>query len=565
MSQAAFVQLVLQLAWLAWTPAVLVLAARGLRSSWPTERRALAVLLGVVVALLAAVFALPFSIDASGVMELTAASPVAGDWKGVGGKALVAAWTRVGLGPFGVIVVARLFLVLAAALAAALLRRRGARGEAAEAAGDSRAWLFGTLVLLALPSFTFGILAVHAFFFYSPVVLATLLALDELERGPSVAGGIVLVAGLAIVGFARPELLVAGGLVSAVVVVVALRRRRPWLAAGSGLVLLLFVWTAPDVLGYLLDRMRSQPLLMGSEVAGGAPAGQVALIGLKRVAAHLPRNALFLLVSLHVVLVLAVLRLRQLARARRAAWPELAAALFLVVELIAIGIHREGFSRLAKYGQLVTVPAWFLALSGAWGAFDVARRQVWSRRVVVVCAAFLVPYLAVELLDVGRDGLRPGRSWRSRQDDLALLWRHTPAISRRLCRPAGAAPARVLVLGLDEHGRRARALGRHFGVEASVWESDRWPIVHQLRRNGCTVHAVYPQSRAPAGEVLATAQPALPAPVDRGAPGLPPRVLVTFRDARRRAELRDAVGGAWRIEAEVDGATLLVRSAPPAE
>ncbi|MBI5477783.1 MAG: hypothetical protein HY906_02940, partial [Deltaproteobacteria bacterium] len=149
MSQPAVVQVVLQIAWLVWTPAVVVLAVRALRPAWPTERRALAVLLAAVVVAIAAVFALPFQVDASGVMGLFATPPT-GHWKGIAGRALVGLWTRAGLGHFGVVIVARLYLLLAAALAAALLLR----SRTGEEAGESRALLGGALVLLGLPSFT---------------------------------------------------------------------------------------------------------------------------------------------------------------------------------------------------------------------------------------------------------------------------------------------------------------------------------------------------------------------------------------------------------------------------
>jgi hypothetical protein len=550
MTHSDLAHLALQLVWLAWLPAMAVLLARALRPAWSRDGRRVAMLLAGAAVLVAVVFALPFQVDASSIMELTATRAHEGQWKGIAGRALVAPWLRAGLGPFGVIVVARLSLILAVALAAALLVR-----GAGEAGGDAVPLLLGVLALLGLPSFTFGILEAHRSFFYSPLVLTTLLALRELERGPTVAGGVALVAGLVLLSFTRPELIVAALLLGGAFAYRAAARRRRLLAAGIGLAAVLCLLAVPEVLGYLFDRMRSQPLLMGSDAAGAAPTGQLAAVGLKRIVSHVPLNAACLLVSLHVVIVLAVWRLARLVRARRASWPELAAALLLLTEFVAIGIHREGFTRVAKYGQLLTVPAWYLALLGLWPELAAERRRVWQRRLVVASALFLVLNVEVSLVTPGREGPRSSRSWRARQADIALLWRDVPALGRRIC--SAAAPASVLVVGLDERREQFWPLGRYLGIETSQWESERSAIVHVLARSGCAVHAAYPVGALPAA--------ALDAPVtfDEGPPRPPTHALVTWGEPYRRAELRALATGAWRVEAEVEGATLLVRGAAP--
>jgi hypothetical protein len=358
----------------------------------------------------------------------------------------------------------------------------------------------------------------------------------------------------------------------------AARRRDRLDALLLGAVLVLFAVSITELAGFLLDRVRTQPLLMGSDAApavAAAPRGPLPLVMLRRVLSHVPRDLGLLVLALHGLALLAAARLWAMARARRATAAEWAAALLLVVEFAAIALHREGFVKLTKYGQLVAVPIWYLAVVGALGARPAERRRGWLRALVVVTAAVTAAFTVADW--TGR--LVP-RGWRVPAWADTLLWREAPPLAGELCaRGRAGGPATVLVLGVDE--RRPSSVGiRWLGVEAAEWESELWPLPYLLRQAGCQASAYYPAPGRPLPALLhGGGGPDLlcgPAPPDEtpgqrlrtAAPPRPTHILVTSLGPGQRGELDRALAAApacaWRVERELTHAALLARAAAPA-
>jgi hypothetical protein len=178
---------------------------------------------------------------------------------------------------------------------------------------------------------------------------------------------LVLVTSVGLVGFSRPETIVVGIVLALFVVAWAVRRKDMILAIAAQLVLLALAYASPAVIGYLGDRVRNQPLLMGTDAVGDAPVWKIPWVTARRVLYHLPVNLLALAIGNHALGWFASLRIVQLLRNRKVLISEGVAIIFLVVEFLAIGIHREGFVRFEKYGQLMVIPLGYLAIRAMQG------------------------------------------------------------------------------------------------------------------------------------------------------------------------------------------------------
>ena len=486
MNAPRLVSEVLPWVWIAWSGFVSALTLRAWRRDVlpsPSRRRSAWVLLILSAGLVVASFLAPFRIDASGLMELHAGTE---PWKGAVGEAALrlVRWFH-HVEPTGIIVLTRLFLLPSAAVAIALASDRPT-AEPWTARGFDLRLLVLVGALLITPSFSFGVMGVFNFWFFPVVVLGVLLALHELETSPSWLGRLTLWTSLPLLAFARPETIVAT-LVMALLVSGASRARKdhrtwvPTLVLACGMVLI-----APSMLSYLDDRVRNQPLLMGADTAGDAPFWTTGWILVRRVVEHLPINLLVLVVALHVLGGVAVFRVLRILRTRSASLAEVAALGLLVTEFVAIGVHREGFLRYDKYGQLVVVPFWLLFVVGIPMLGAVRQRKVLGAAAGAGALLF-VAHVTLSGLGVGRcaaGGARDGML-----QDETLLWEVSPRWVRSAC--VRETPALVVVVQLDERGAMPEQQ-RPAKPEGKTCEPERWPLAHQWSRAGCASAVVVP-------------------------------------------------------------------------
>jgi len=632
---------ILRATWVLFLPLAVGVALVAVRQAVLSSRAAVRIVLvalaaGVVVGVMGIVF--PFRVDASGLLELMPDGRSPTQFKGTAGKAFVdvAAWF--GVSSYrGVIACTRATAVLLPLFAAALVL---------PAIQGRRETAIACTLLVASPLCLHGSLGVFNFWFFPLVSLGLcvgLTTLETLERsgeGGLGAGGagaseddaggagasevdagvagasevdagaagagegrakevrlasvwrtmalLVVGLGVLLIGFSRPETMASAALLALVLFVRAAWQRDLEAAFVFGGVLVLFAAWSSLVAEFLLDRMRHQPLLMGTDVSPGASTAALSLVAVRRVLLHVPRDVLFLGVVLHVVVYFAVRRLlgvvRETVRQRRCSLVELAAAILLVTEFVAVAVHREGFFKITKYGQLVVVPAFVLGVLG-----EIGRRQAKQRQRLLgmaLCATLIVSavYSAADFSGWGAPcGWRvPGRADR-------LLWYEAPRLSEELCRQGRSAPATVLVLGLDE--RKPRGVGIPWlGIEDMEWESDIASLPIVFRRAGCKTATRYPEAGLSVRQVLdknAEADPLCglvvldegrgPQPADVGATlqggtaskerGEVTHVLVTYLDPRRRPEVLDlllhADGCAFKLGKELPHVMLFER-VPPA-
>ncbi len=566
MDTPRLVALILPFVWVAWAAATTALAVRGYRRDLGGElsqRKVMWIAAAAAFAAWGATFLIPARIDSSGLLELAGGEE---PWKGAAGEAVIAiARAVVVLDLEAIILLTRASVVPACMLAVLVIAEPRAEGERwIRKAIDLRVLLaIGTL--LVTPSFLFGTLGVFNFWFFCTVSLAMLLAWRDVVGEPTNAGRIALVTSVLLIGFARPETIAGGIVLAAAAAVFAWRRRDIRLAIPAAIALLLLIAVAPAVSAYLADRMRNQPLLTGADATGSAPLWQLAWIAIRRIIEHAPANLLVLLVALHSIGVLAVVRAVRIVRNRRASWIELAALAFVVVEFLAIGVHREGFTRYIKYGQLLVVPCWYLA-TRVWFAQPAGRS---TQRLLVGAfaagATVMVTSLAFTGAGFNRCSLPEGRTLFARRADELLLWNTTPDWVRSVCGGNGAQTARVVVVGLDERVPRAEgAIEDAFSTP--MCEPERWPVGRLLSRGGCDTLSVYPDRRESIQKTLFDSETgALSRPVVPGGGGGEPRrathAIVTYYRPERADEVREALAAhpacGWEILDTTPSAVLL--------
>lgn len=568
MDTPRLVALILPFVWVAWAAATTVLAVRGYRRDLggdPPRRKVLWIAAATALAAWGTTFLIPARIDSSGLLELAGGGE---PWKGAAGEAVIAiAGAVVALDLEAIIHFTRASVVPACMLAVLVIAEPGADGEKWIRRGIDLRALLAVGTLLVTPSFLFGTLGVFNFWFFCTVSLAMLLAWRDVVGEPTNAGRIALVTSVLLIGFARPET-IAGGIVLAVAATVfASRRRDIRLAIPAALALLLLIAVAPAVSAYLADRMRNQPLLTGADATGSAPLWQLPWIATRRIVEHAPVNLLVLLIALHSIGVLAVVRAVRIVRSRRASWIELAALAFVMVEFLAIGVHREGFTRYIKYGQLLAVPCWYLA-TRVWFAQPAGRS---TRRLLggafAAGATAMVASLALTGPGFNRCSLPEGRTLSARRADELLLWNTTPGWVRSVCGGSGTQPARVVVVGLDERVPRAEGAIED-GFSTPMCEPERWPVGRLLSRGGCETLSVYPDRREPIRKTLFDSETgALCRPVVSGGGGREPQrathAIVTYYRHERADEVREAVAAhpacGWEI-LETTPSAMLLRS-----
>lgn len=568
MDTPRLVALILPFVWVAWAAATTVLAVRGYRRDPfgdPSQRKVLWVAAAAALAAWGATFLIPARIDSSGLLELAGGEE---PWKGAAGEALIAiARAVVPIDLEAIILLTRASVVPACVLAVLVIAEPRAEGERwIWKAIDLRA-LLAVGTLLVTPSYLFGTLGVFNFWFFCTVSLAMLLAWRDVAGEPTNAGRIALVTSVLLIGFARPETIAGGIVLAAAATVFASRRRDARLAIPAVLALLLLIAVAPAVSAYLADRMRNQPLLTGADATGSAPLWQLPWIATRRIFEHTPVNLLVLLIALHSIGVLTVVRAVRIARSRRASSLELAALAFVVVEFLAIGVHREGFTRYVKYGQLLVVPCWYLA-TRVWFA-QPAGRSV--RRLLVGAfaagATAMVASLAFTGAGFNRCSLPEGRTLSARRADELLLWKTTPRWVRSVCGGEEARAARVVVVGLDERVPRAEGASED-AFSTPMCEPERWPVGRLLSRGGCATVSVYPDRREPIQKTLFDSETgALCRPVVAGDGGGEPKqathAIVTYYRPGRADDVREAIAAhpacGWEI-LETTPSAMLLRS-----
>ncbi len=502
-------------------------------------------LLGLSAAATAASILFPFRIDASGLMELSGGTE---PWKGASGEALLRviriAWP---LSVRDIIHVTRAMFVPTCAVAVLA-------GTATESNRTTWTWrgldLNQALVvalLLVSPCFFFGALGVFNFWFFCLVMLALLLGWEDLSRAPGWASRLCLLSSVVLIGFARPET-IAGGMVTAVLVVAFALRKRDWkLLALAVVVALALGAVAPTVVAYLGDRMRNQPLLTGSDATGDASTWMLPWIAFRRIALHAPLNVAVLSIVFNGMGVLAAARVVRMVRERRVAWPEVAALSLIFAEFLAIGVHREGFVRYTKYGQLLVVPIWYLA-ARAWYGLPVLRKaRGWLAGSLAAGLAVSAASMLISWLGYTRCSLPEGRTYSARARDETLLWETAPRWAKSLCASGQDDDDHVpvVVVGLDE---RVQQEG-----EATVdmfspprCEPERSPLSHLLNREGCWAVAAYPAADQSVEEALFDpSRGALCGPVPfrefSPDPQSPAFAIVSFYRSERLDEIKAAV------------------------
>ncbi len=520
----------------------------------------------VAVAATLATWALPFRIDSSGLMELSGGSDPR---KRASGKAFLRV-VRVAtpLPMVDIIHVTRATLVPTCLLAVLTAARPEPRQ-------DDRVWHgvdLNLMLVVAALVFTspvlFGGLGVFNFWFFSIVVLALLLAWRELSRSPGWAARLSLSSSVALIGFSRPET-IAGGIVLAALGAAFAWRRRDWsLFALTVLVVAGLSAAAPTVVAYLSDRMRNQPLLTGSDATGDAPAWMLPWMAVRRVAVHLPSNLVILLVVFNAMALLAATRVLGMIRERRMSWPQAAALALIGAEVLAVGVHREGFLRYEKYGQILAVPLRYLA-TRAWFVLPPGRRpRAWL--VGTVSAAFVVSAADVLVSWAGwtRCSRPEGRTLSTRMRDEVLLRETAPRWARSLCAPRKPPEHNaVVVIGFDERVPGGDA-GRADTFSPMPCEPERWPVLHLLRREGCWAVAGYPPADQSADDALfdpshgALCRP-VAFPEFARDPQTATHAVVTFYRPDRVAEIARAVERSascrWEVLEATESAVMLRR------
>jgi hypothetical protein len=537
----------------------------------PARKRAAWLLLGLSLLLFAGAFALPSRIDASGLMELQGGDT---PWKGAVGEGIISiARAVLGVRFLGIIVTTRAFLpaagLLAIAVACSALQRDATErklDDSWKVGGVDLQLLFAGSALVLTPSFAFGVLGVFNFWFYGLLVLALLLALLELPRAPSWPARLSILCNLALIGFARPETIVAAVVAGTLIAISAFRRRdhRVWIPLAA--VTIAMAGAAPSMFSYLDDRVRHQPLLMGDDTAADASPVSVVLLLIRRVAEHLPLNLLVLLVALHVLGALALVQLVRMVRTRRVTDAELAAVGLLLAEFLAIGVHREGFVRYIKYGQLVVVPVWFLCISGVLVSSLGRRRRRLLAAASIGALVLFAAHFALTATGVGRCATAEGKSRSGRTQDIELLWQTAPDWARTTCAERPGGRARVVIVQLDERGADP-SQQRPPKPEGKSCEPERWPVWHHFLREGCATAVVIPARAEQVRETLCDpSEGVLSSPLRfeslHEPQQLPTHAVVTFYRTQRAEQIREALkypACGWRIEEETASAMLLER------
>jgi hypothetical protein len=251
-------------------------------------------------------------------------------------------------------------------------------------------------------------------------------------------------------------------------------------------------------------------------------------------------------------------------------------------------MHREGFFKITKYGMLVVVPLWYLAMQRRLPLMAPTPRRRWTVGLIVASLVVTVGYTAADWSGWGQP-----HGWRVPARADTLVWQEAPQVAAALCGWRGrAGDAAILVLGLDE--RRPIGVGiTWLGVEAAQWESDLGALPHVLRQAGCRTVTRYPNPTLPLARVLrggdgepdllcapvradASGGPVVPpedgsATMGRGRGArpavLPSHILVTYLAASHRPELTRLLAAApecpWRVERELTNAVLLGRAGRP--
>ena len=570
MELSRLVAQIIPFVWVVWIATTSVLAVRVLRDDvWPCapRRRGLWFVLALSAAAALASLVLPMRIDASGLMELSGGTE---PWKGASGEALLRALRLVlPLSPTDIIHVTRAGLVPTCALAVLSLRLQRTAPPGWTKAGLDVQQVMSASVLLLTPSFLFGGLGVFNFWFFCSVVLAMLLAWEDLSRAPSWASRLCLLSSVVLIGFARPET-IAGGIVVAALVVLFAWKNKDWKLLVPALVVALALGAvAPTVVAYLGDRMRNQPLLTGSDATGDAPTWMLPWIAFRRILLHAPLNLAVLFVAFHALGLLAFLRAVSMIRQRRASWPEIAAMALILAEFLAIGVHREGFARYIKYGQLLVAPSWYLAARACYTLPPVRKIQAWLVGSVAGGIAVSLASTLVSWLGYTRCSLPEGRTFSARMTDQTLLWVTAPRWANTLC-PSQHERERVVVVGLDERAEQDGSVELDMFSPPSC-EPERWPIAHLLKRAGCVAVAAYPEVNVAVEDALFDpTRGALcrDVPFQDSAWETQPatHAIVSYYRAERLSEIRSALGRhpscPWEIEEITESAVLLRRSAP---
>jgi len=569
MDTSKLVEQLLPVVWVLWCLSAVVLGVDVVRRDlWPhpERRRAVAILFAVAIVAPAVTLFLPVRVDSSGLMQLCTGTET---WIGASGKALVRALRVVWpLSHTDIIHVTRAWFVPTCLLV--ILSHQAPQRSKPEwtKAGIDLQLLLGAGVLLVTPSFLFGVLGVYSFWFVCSIELAMLLAWRELTCAPTWSARILLISSVVLVGFTRPELIV-GGLVLAILAAVFAWGRRDWvLFVLAALTAVVLGAVTPTVLAYLGEQMRTQPLLTGADATGDAPAWwMMPWITIRRIAVHVPLNVLLLLIAFHGMGVLAVGRAVRMVRERRVSWPEVAAFALILTEFLAIGVHRAGFVRYVKYGQLLVVPTWFVASAACYALPPERKVRAWIIGSLVAGIMLSLGSASVSLLGYTRCSLPEGHTLAARMHDETLLWKTAPQWAQSLC-GGKHEPLRVVVVGLDERVmRRSNATKEMFSKPSC--EPERWPLVHALMRSGCMATAAYPIAQMPVDEALFDPEHgALCREVSFDDSGqhlaLATHAIVTFYRPERLAEIRSAVGQQetcrWDVVEVAESAVLLRRA-----
>lgn len=542
-------------AWAVWIPATVLVTRRALAGTilpFPSRRRALAAAAAVALLFVAAAYLIPIRLDPSGVVVLCHYDH---GWKGLAGRGLATL-----LWPFGrppcwlAILGTRLFLLPGVLLAAAVVAPLLPPGDASGRGARAGTLLIPLLVLLATPHFVLGTASGFNFWFFGTVVLGLAAAFDDVRDRATTSGGLAAASGIVLLGLSRPEALVAALALAAGLLAASRGPRRArirWMAAGA---LVAIGSLVPSGVAYLVQSAAHDATLVGTDAnAGGTPFDAVLRMA-GRMARHLPRD-LAALASYHVLAVLAAWRLVRMARRRDARWGEAALAALLAVEFVAFLVHREGLVRFAKYGSLVAVPVWYLAVR-TW-LDRLGGRMPWMAVALALSAT-----LSVGLLPDARPAEWVATRGRALADARRLA-RDLPAFARDLC---GKDPdAAVLVALLDEEDGPIDASP---GVAPAPREPDRWLVAPTLSYAGCgRIAVVRPPVAASAAALFASEDGPGPACAPRafgggdGAPRRATHLLVVHDRDDRPGQVRGALpagaGCGWRIAREAPGLLLL--------
>lgn len=374
-------------AWVLWLPAAAVAVSGVLRraiTDGRTSARTPFLVLLVTTTLLALWFLVPFPYGSSTASNLTARGPLTSDfYKGAASRALLYLLTPgTSLGAYGTMVVARLHVIPLAFLGLALLL---VRRDSSAVLGTERSRTLWLLLLLLGPGVMMG-MSNGKYYGSLPLAGAALfLALELRREGPRWLRLVLLPTSLWLVALSRPESVLVSAVAGAYLLWAAIREHDRALAGVLALVMLLLVVPLLEVSAVLDYAVRNKSLLMGPDTLGAVhwTTGVPRLV--TRIVLRTPLSAAGLFLASGGLLWLALVRAASVTRDPRAV-PERVAAVFLLLNIVAAAVHRDGFGVwIFKYSMVAAVPIWYLSA----GALDVphVRTRLRAYRAVALSLA----------------------------------------------------------------------------------------------------------------------------------------------------------------------------------